>query len=135
MADPLALGIDLAVGGLLTILLLQCTPAQLLQFPTWTADIADATPSLWLIGITVIHCTVGEMVFARSIGKAMLGARVITAQGARPSFGSILVRNAIKIIVLLIPVLAVFALLNHHLQGLGDLMARTLVVHDAPPEN
>ncbi len=131
----LALGIDLAVGGLLTILLLQCTPAQLLQIPMWTPDIADATPCLWLIGITVIHTTAGEMIFARSIGKAMLGARVITAQGARPTLQSILVRNVFKIIVLLIPVLAVFALLNHHLQGLGDLMARTLVVHDASTKN
>ena len=131
----LALGIDLAVGGLITILLLKCTPAQLLQLPMWTADITDAAPSFWLIGITVIHATVGEMVFARSVGKAMLGARVITAQGDCPTLGSILVRNFFKIIVLLIPVLAVLALLNHHLQGLGDLMARTLVVHDAPPEN
>ncbi len=130
----LALGIDLVVGGLITILLLQCTPAQLLQLPMWTADIADAAPCLWLIGITVIHGTVGEIVFARSVGKAMLGARVITAQGARPTLGSILVRNIFKVIVLLIPVLAVFALLNHHLQGLGDLMARTFVVHDAPPQ-
>lgn len=131
----LALAIDLAVGGLITILLLQCTPAQLLQLPIWTADIADAAPCLWMIGITGIHCTVGELVSARSVGKAMLGARVITAQGARPTPGSILVRNVFKIIVLLIPVLAVFALLNHHLQGLGDLMARTLVVHNAPPQN
>ena len=131
----LALAIDLAVGGVATILLLRCTPAELLRLPMWTADIADAAPSLWLIGITMMHCTFGEIVAARSVGKALLGARVVTAHGVRPTLGSILVRNAFKIIVLLIPVLAVFALLNHHLQGLGDLMARTLVVHDVSPKN
>ena len=131
----LSLGIDLAVGGLLTILVLRCTPADLLRLPMWTADIADAAPGLWLVGITVIHGTLGEIVFGRSVGKAVFGASVITAQGARPTPGSILVRNALKLIVLLIPVLAVVALLNHHLQGLGDLMARTLVVHRVPPQN
>ncbi len=131
----LALTIDLALGGVVTILLRRCTPAELLQLPMWTADIADAAPSLWLIGITMMHCTFGEMVAARSVGKALLGARVVTVQGARPVLRSILVRNAVKLIVLLIPVLAVFALLNHHLQGLGDMMARTLVVHDVSPKN
>ncbi len=131
----LALAIDLALGGVATILLLRCTPAELFRLPMWTADIADAAPSLWLIGITMMHCTLGEIVAARSVGKALLGARVVAAQGARPALGSILVRNAFKIIVLLIPVLAVFALLNHHLQGLGDLMARTLVVHHVSPKN
>lgn len=131
----LALAIDLAVGGVATILLLRCTPAELLRLPMWTPDIADAAPSLWLIGITMMHCTLGEIVAARSVGKALLGARVVAAHGVRPALGSILVRNAIKIIVLLIPVLAVIALLNHHLQGLGDLMARTLVVHHVSPKN
>ncbi|MCZ6494217.1 MAG: RDD family protein, partial [Planctomycetota bacterium] len=131
----LALTIDLALGGVATILLLRCTPAELLRLPMWTADIADTAPSLWLIGITMMHCTLGEIVAARSVGKALLGARVVAAQGARPVLGSILVRNAFKLIVLLIPVLAVFALLNHHLQGLGDLMARTIVVHEVSPKN
>ncbi len=131
----LALAIDLALGGAATIMLLGCTPAELLRLPMWTADIADAAPSLWLIGITIMHCTLGEIVAARSLGKALLGARVVAAQGVRPALGSILVRNAFKIIVLLLPVLAVIGLLNHHLQGLGDLMARTLVVHKVSPKN
>ena len=131
----LALAIDLALGGVATILLLGCTPAALLRLPMSTPDIADAAPSLWLIGSTMMHCTLGEIAAGRSVGKALLGARVVAAHGVRPALGSILVRNAFKIIVLLIPVLAVFGLLNHHLQGLGDLMARTLVVHTVSPKN
>ena len=42
----LALAIDLAVGGVATVLLLRCTPAELLRLPMWTPDIADAAPSL-----------------------------------------------------------------------------------------
>jgi len=65
------------------------------------------------------------------LGKMLVGARVVMVDGARPASRAILVRNLFKALVLLIPVLAVVALLNPHGQGLGDLMARTVVVRPA----
>ncbi len=78
-----------------------------------------------------LHGTITELATGRSLGKAFVGARVVTITGVRPSAATILFRNAFKLLVLLIPVLAVFALLNPNVQGLGDSVARTLVVGDA----
>jgi uncharacterized RDD family membrane protein YckC len=44
---------------------------------------------------------------------------------------AVLARNLFKAIVLLVPVLAIIALLSPNAQGLGDLIARTVVVRRA----
>ena len=84
-----------------------------------------------MIAMTVGHSTLGELVGGRTLGKALVGARVVTGDGSRPSPVAVLARNGLKALVLLIPLLAVFALLNPHAQGLGDLVARTVVVRIA----
>jgi uncharacterized RDD family membrane protein YckC len=131
----IAVTADLAVGGLVTSILLQCTPVELLRFPLWTADLTRATPALVMIAITVVHSTLGELFGARTLGKALVGARVVSGDGSRPPPVAILARNGLKALVLLIPLLAVFALLNPHAQGLGDLVARTVVVRSAADES
>jgi uncharacterized RDD family membrane protein YckC len=97
------------------------------------ADLTSAMPYVMMAALTVVHSTVSELIWRRTIGKTLVGARVTALDGSRPSASAILVRNAFKALVLLIPVLAVFSLLNPHLQGLGDSMARTVVVGPAPP--
>ena len=71
-----------------------------------------------------------ELATRRTLGKTLLGARVVARDGSRPTTVAILIRNGFKALVLLIPVLAVFALLSPHLQGVGDSVARTVVVRD-----
>ncbi len=127
-----AVAVDLALGAAVSLAVLRCGLADLFRLPLLAADLSDAAPGLLLVGVTVAHCAIGELVFSRSAGKALVGARVAARDGSRPPAASILVRNIFKAMVLLIPVLAVFALLNPHLQGPGDLVARTVVVGGAP---
>jgi uncharacterized RDD family membrane protein YckC len=128
-----ALLVDWAIAGTAVIILLRCAPSDLVRSPLLTADLAGAVPFLLAAGLTVALGAAGELASGRSPGKALLGARVVSASGARPSALAILARNLIKAIVLLVPVLAIVALLSPNVQGLGDLVARTVVVRRADP--
>ncbi|MHC4963386.1 MAG: RDD family protein [Planctomycetota bacterium] len=123
-----AVAVDLALSAVVTLLVFRCPVVELLWWPLWTADLAVSVPFLAMIGLTVAHCTLAELAAASTIGKKLLGAKVVSCDGARPRARAIIVRNALKVIVLLIPVLAVFALLDPHVRGLGDHVARTVVV-------
>jgi uncharacterized RDD family membrane protein YckC len=127
----LAAGIDLGVAAGLTLVVLGCPATDLLDLPLVATDIARAVPFIVAAAITVGHSTLAEMATGRTLGKMLLGGRVVNLDGSRPRPLAILVRNGFKFVVLLIPVLAVVALMNPNAQGFGDKLARTLVVTDA----
>ncbi len=128
MTRLVAVAIDLVVGAVVTLIVLRCPLTDLLQMPMWTADLTESMAFLLMVGVTALHSTIAEVVSGRTLGKAFVGARVVTITGARPPAITILFRNTFKLLVLLIPVLALFALLNPNVQGLGDSVARTVVV-------
>ncbi len=128
MSRLLGAGIDMAVAAGLTLAVLGCSARDLLDLPLWSADIARTVPFLVVAAITIAHSTLSEMATGRTLGKMLLGGRVVSLDGSRPQPLAILIRNGFKMVVLLIPVLAVAALLNPNAQGLGDNLARTVVV-------
>lgn len=130
----LAVVVDLAVSGAVVLVVFRCSPSELMWWPLWTVGLPASGPFLAMIGLTVAHETISELVFARTLGKKLVNAFVVAGDGARPAARAIIVRNALKTIVLLIPVLAVFALFSPHLQGLGDQVARTVVVRRRPDD-
>ncbi len=123
-------GIDLGVAAGLTLAVLGCSARDLLDLPLVSTDIARTVPFLVAAAITVGHSTLTEMATGRTLGKMLLGGRVVSLDGSRPQPLAILIRNGFKMVVLLVPVLAVVALLNPNTQGLGDNLARTVVVTD-----
>jgi uncharacterized RDD family membrane protein YckC len=126
----MAVAVDLGASGVVSLIIFRCPPAELFWWPLWTSDLSTSAPFLVMIGLTVFHSTLTELIAACTLGKKLARAKVVTAEGARPSARAIIARNALKVIVLLIPVLAVFAILTPHLQGLGDQVARTVVVRE-----
>ncbi len=126
-----ALLIDLAPGGLLAVVVLRCSLSDLLNLPVLTLDLDPALPNLVMLGVTMAHSTLAELLGARSLGKKLLGMKVVSADGSRPPSRAILIRNLFKGLTLLLPPVAVVAIVNPHLQGLGDLMAATVVVGEA----
>jgi uncharacterized RDD family membrane protein YckC len=126
----MAVAVDLGVSGVVSLIVFRCPPVELFWWPLWTADLSASAPFMVMIGLTVLHSTLTELIAACTLGKKLVGAKVVTAKGARPSARAIIARNALKVIVLLIPLLAVFAVLTPHLQGLGDQVARTVVVRE-----
>ena len=128
MARLLAALVDLAASGLVVMLLMGIEPACLLKLPLWTPDLAEALPGLLMIGLTACHSTLSEVLSSRTLGKALVGGWVTTAEGARPRPGALVLRNLAKLVVLLVPVLVVVGLFSPHWQGLDDQVARTFVV-------
>ena len=126
----LGAGIDMGVAAGLTLAVLGCSAGDLLDLPLLSTDIARTVPFLVMAAISVLHSTLTEMATGRTLGKMLVGGRVVSLDGSRPQPLAILIRNGFKMVVLLIPVLAVGALLNHNVQGLGDNLARTVVVTD-----
>ncbi len=96
---------------------------------------AQAVGQAWLMYFGLIlaggfvHCTIAEAIFGRSLGKAMLGCRVISIKDASalrgPSFVAAALRNLVR---WTIPPLAWFFLTQPDLRHRGDRLARTAVI-------
>ena len=121
--------IDLLPAGVLVGFILRKPLVELLTLPVLSIDIEKSIPYLLMAGLTVLHSTVSELSRGTTLGKALVGARVVTAEGQRPRVGQTLLRNGLKCLILVVPPLAIFALINPHLQGLPDMAAGTVVVH------
>jgi uncharacterized RDD family membrane protein YckC len=83
-------------------------------------------PILISLGVYLLHTTLGEIFFARSIGKYLFGLRLINFRGERPSALAVLVRNVCRLIDL--PFFFVTILISPLRQRVGDFVSGTLVV-------
>ncbi len=105
----------------------------------------DLRPLGLVIGVTILHASICEWLFGKSLGKFVMGVRVVsnahpdvilgagaggvvgTDSVTRPGLGQALIRNVVRWVV---PMLAVFGMLDVAGRHPGDLAARTLVVAD-----
>lgn len=112
-------------------------PELLLRWPGngIANSIEQVVPGTIVIVAFVTHTTISELIFARTLGKAVTGLRTTALDGSRPKAWQLLVRGLLKTLdlipgawlLLMLPVIA------PHRQRLGDLVGRTVVVSDAPP--
>ena len=86
------------------------------------------------MGVYVLHTLVCEIIWARSIGKMCVGLRVAGIDGKRATVGSIVLRNLMRLIevILTLPLLVIF--FNPLRQRVGDFAAGTLVVAKVPKD-
>lgn len=132
----LAGALDLAPAVLLSAKLTGSAPAQVLH--GWALmstgfGAGDLPPAVLAALLFLVHVTLGELVFGRSLGKWALGLRVVTLDGARPPFNRLLLRNLLKLFEVMAPVLVTFALFPPAHQRLGDRVAGTLVARTLKP--
>jgi uncharacterized RDD family membrane protein YckC len=124
-----ALAIDMLPAIVLTYLVLKVPPLTLLvNLPLVTPTFEDSVPYIVMACLTMAHSLPTEVITRRTLGKSLLGLRVAAAEGGDPSAIRLLVRNVMKWIIVLVPPLAVIALVNPNLQGLQDLLGRTVVI-------
>lgn len=134
MAEPgrrlLGAFLDYLPAALLVEGLFRLPPTALLIPST------GASQALWGVplacGLAAVHCTLGEWLFGRSLGKLMTGTVVIssglmTLQGRppRPALWRVAIRNLIKWTV---PVLGLLMFFDRGRRHPGDLAAGTRVV-------
>jgi uncharacterized RDD family membrane protein YckC len=129
----LALLIDLAPAGILAGLILRTPMTSVFNMPLLAWNLEQSQPYLLMAGLTLLHSLASELVRGTSLGKAILGARIVSADSAPVRAKQVLVRNLVKGILFLIPPLALVTLFNTHMRGLADLAAGTIVIHRADP--
>lgn len=82
------------------------------------------------IGGAAAYSALAEMTTGRTLGKRLLGLRVVSERGVPAGLWQLLIRNLMRVLELL-PHFWVFALLtvvSRNRQRLGDIVARTIVV-------
>jgi uncharacterized RDD family membrane protein YckC len=85
--------------------------------------------------IYVVHTTIGEALYGRSIGKYLFGLRVVSYNGDRVPAGRIVLRNLMRMLDATLIYVPLFLLIFTPLrQRVGDLAARTIVIVDEVPE-
>jgi uncharacterized RDD family membrane protein YckC len=126
-------GLDMLPAVVLAMTAFKLGPGELLA--SWpgqpsATEFGEMLPGLVAIAIMLVHTTVAEALWGRSLGKALTGLRVTNLSGERAQTWQILVRGGLKLLDLVVWLLLVLAIVSPNHQRLGDLVARTLVVED-----
>lgn len=128
-----ALFIDALPPAILVLLLFRVPPSELLYLPSWTVDFPRALPAVLTIAGTCLHTGIAEWLSGATLGKRLVRARVVAADGSRPTLLQVVLRGAFKALVLAAPILSVFVLLHRDRRGIGDIASGTVVIDTAPP--
>lgn len=100
---------------------------QILIPPLWSADIEISLPYIAMVVAAITFSMFEEIIFGRSLGKRLMGGRVVSIHGAPAAWWQHIVRNLLKGLVLLSPVLAIPSLLNSMGAGIPEIISRTRV--------
>lgn len=96
-------------------------------------------PSWYLVvAVYAVYCGAWEGLWGSTPGKRLLGCRVISASGGRPTVQQVVVRNVVRIPelgILLVAASSLFLMLaiSRNRQRIGDAVAGTFVIRPAPP--
>jgi uncharacterized RDD family membrane protein YckC len=127
-ARALAWSLDLVVMGALTMLALVVSST----FGTWFQGLATAAYFVAAFAIQWGYGALCEWRFrGQSVGKRIVGLRVISFYGTPVTFVQAAIRNLVRIVDLLPAIYlvgGVSALLDSHARRLGDMAAGTVVV-------
>ncbi len=126
-----ALGIDLIPGAIVALAVTGAHLEELLAMPSWTPDLARATPSSIMLGVTGVWCLLFEITLRATPGKFIVGGRVVLAPDGtndrRAGAGRAAARALFKMVVLFAPALGFLAFVHPTHQGLPETLTKTIV--------
>lgn len=84
----------------------------------------------------VLYSLIMELITQRTVGKVIMGLRLLSDVGTRPAMWQIVLRNGMRLVELLPPVwvLVFLVVLSRNRQRLGDIFARVVVVRQVKVE-
>ncbi len=126
---PTVIVVGLVTGSSLTDSLDAVRSVVLFQATAETLPLALA-----IMILTLLHQGVCEWLTGRSLGKLVAGLVVLDALDGKLSFRQVVVRNAMKFVLLLFPILLLLAIGSPWRQHLGDMAGRTVVAGRRPVE-
>ena len=126
-----AVCIDLVPGAMLSVVVFDLDPA------VFQAAIRDGAaesypPAIFAILFTGVLAAVVETIWDRSLGKAIVGLKVVDGHGGPATRLQQGLRAGLKINVLFMPLIAVIAAVDPQGRGLPELATRTLVCPARP---
>lgn len=121
-----ALCIDMVPGAMVTIVVFDIDPAEFLE-SFRSGDPETAAPAVFAIVVTAVIAGIGEILFDRSLGKLAVGGRVSSIDGTRGTAVQRGLRALLKMVVLLLPPLALLVVIDPLGRGMPELLSRTCV--------
>ena len=108
-------------------------PDQFAERLTEALEQVDSRTAYTIVATMVAYlgyCILMELQHGATIGKMLLGLRVVGDGGVRPHLRGVLLRNLVKVLILIswLAPLMLVVLFNRNRQRLGDMMGRTVVV-------
>lgn len=122
-----ALAFDAAPVGFAAMLAFDVGPDALLGVPLWVTDLDEARPFLWMTVGTVAFGMVEECAGSRSMGKRVFGGVVLRSDGTGAAWPRHVVRNLLKGLTMLSPLLALPALVSRRGVGVSEVVTDTAV--------
>jgi uncharacterized RDD family membrane protein YckC len=107
--------------------------SQVLTPPLWSFNLGESLPFVWMTLGTVMFGFLEEAAGARSLGKRVFGGGVVRRSGGRAGVGQHLVRNLMKGLSMLSPVVALPAVIDRRGEGVAETLSDTRVVALAEP--
>jgi len=101
---------------------------QVLTPPLWSFNLGESLPFVWMTVGTVLFGFLEESAGGRSLGKRIFGGAVATPLGGRAGPGRHLVRNLLKGLAMLSPVVALPALVDRRGEGVAETLSGTRVI-------
>ena len=104
-----------------------------LVFPILGANVGQAFYLLAVFFIWWFYHVIFEVSpWGATLGKRALGLRVVNEAGGSVTAGQAMIRNFIRGVEMVLPLVPLIAFFNPRFQRLGDLAAGTLVVYSKP---
>ena len=122
-----AVCIDLVPGAMLSVIIFDLDPATF-QDALQAGDAESYPPAIFAILFSGVLAGIIETVWDRSIGKAVVGIKVVDGNGGAGTRLQRGLRAGLKINILFMPLIAVIAAVDPNGRGLPELATRTVVV-------
>ncbi|MFZ4722104.1 MAG: RDD family protein [Phycisphaerales bacterium] len=123
-----ALAFDAAPVGLAAMMAFDVGPEALFGVPLWVTDLDEARPFIWMTVGTVAFGMLEECAGSRSMGKRIFGGAVRGSDGSDAGWPRHVIRNLLKGLTMLSPVLALPALVSRRGVGVSEVVTDTAVV-------
>ncbi len=127
-----AVVIDGVLFFMLTLLIALLTGGAYSTTENGTHEFGVRAGGWWPVVLFFAYYVASEAIFGRTVGKRLVGLRVVDEDGDRIGWGQSLVRNLLRIVdaLFIYLVAAVSVWSSPTRQRLGDRAARTFVVRD-----
>ncbi len=122
-----ATAIDILPCAIASVVMFDADMESILIPPLWSADIQMSFPYIAMVVAAIAFSMIEEITFGRSMGKRLMGGRVVSIHGEPAAWWQHIARNLLKGLVLLSPVLAIPSLLSPTGAGIPEIISRTRV--------